>query len=78
LLKSRLKAKQFYSSAAYEPSWAASSPMTPISQGIENSIQRYKHSMEEPEGKLFFVDPYQPYLSSLNDPKLKKMMLKSK
>jgi hypothetical protein len=34
--------------------------------------------MEEPEGKLFFVDPYQPYLSSINDSKLKRMMLKSK
>jgi hypothetical protein len=53
-------------------------PMTPISHGIENSIQRYKEGMTEPKGRLFFVDPYQPYLIVMNEPKLKKMMLKNK
>ena len=80
MLKSRLKQKQSYASGGYEPSWVASSPapMTPLSHGIENSIQRYKESMKEPKGRMFFVDPYQPFLSVLNEPKLKKMMLKNK
>lgn len=80
LLKSRLKQKQSYTSGGYEPSWVASSPapMTPISHDIENSIQRYKEGMKEPKGRLFFVDPYQPYLSVFVEPRLKKMMLKNK